>query len=167
MGGHAGEVGCLLWGDRADTPVSVTETGLLRLERDGDGAWRLAGPQAGEFALVNDYLGYLADRNYSPRTVRAYGFDLLAFCRWLAAEEISLDAVTTEVMLEFLRACRQAPLPGRPAGNVVSMTGQRLDRYAATTINHRLAAVTGLFGSGRCGTRMRTARCRRAGRRGS
>ena len=132
-------------GDRADTSVSVTKTSALRLERDADGTWRLAGPPAGEFALVNDYLGYLADRNYSPRTVRAYGFDLLAFCRWLAAEQIGLDGVTTEVVLEFLRACREATLPGRPAGNVVSMTGQRLDRYAATTINHRLAAVTGLF----------------------
>jgi integrase/recombinase XerD len=135
----------LLWGDKSDTPVSVTETAVLRLERDAGGGWRLAGPGAGEFALVNDYLGYLADRNYSPRSVRAYGFDLLAFCRWLAGEEISLDAVTTEVVLEFLRACREAALPGRPSGNVVSMTGQRLDRYAVATINHRLAVVAGLF----------------------
>jgi len=66
--------------------------------------------------LVNEYLGYLADRNYSPRTVRAYGFDLLAFCRWLAGEEIGLDAVTTEVVLEFLRACREATLPGQARG---------------------------------------------------
>jgi site-specific recombinase XerD len=123
----------------------MAETRALRLERDADGTWRLAGTRAGEFALVNDYLGYLADRNYSPRTVRAYGFDLLAFCRWLSGEQIALDRVNTEVVLEFLRACRLATLPGRPAGNVVSMTGQRLDRYAATTINHRLAAVTGLF----------------------
>lgn len=56
---------------------------------------------------MNDYLSYLADRNYSPRTVRAYGFDLLAFCRWLSGEQISLDRVDTEVVLEFLRAlCR-------------------------------------------------------------
>ena len=40
----------------------------------------VAGTGSGEFALVNDYLAYLGDRNYSPRTVRAYGFDLrLAF----------------------------------------------------------------------------------------
>ncbi|MFD4443750.1 site-specific integrase [Nocardia sp. NPDC058519] len=26
--------------------------------------------------------GYLADRNYSPKTVRAYGFDLVMFVRW-------------------------------------------------------------------------------------
>ena len=33
--------------------------------------------------LVNDFLGYLADRGYSPRTVRSYAYDLLAFLRWL------------------------------------------------------------------------------------
>jgi Phage integrase, N-terminal SAM-like domain len=79
----------------------------------------------------NGYLGYLADRNYPPQTARAYGFDLLAFCRWLADERISLADVSTEVVLDFLRACREAGLPGRPQGNVVSITGQRLDRYAA------------------------------------
>ena len=130
---------------RGDTSVSVTETAGLWLERDAEGIWRLAGPRAGGFALVNEYLGYLADRNYSPRTVRAYGFDLLAFCRWLVSGQAGLEAVTTEVVLEFLRACREATLPGRPPGNVVSMTGQRLDRYAVTTINHRLAVITGLF----------------------
>ena len=43
-----------------------------------------------------------------------------------------------------MRYCRQTPIAGRPA-NVVSMTGKRLDRYSSTTINHRLAALTGLF----------------------
>jgi site-specific recombinase XerD len=117
----------------------------LRLESI-DRGWRLAGPGVGGFELINDYLGYLADRNYSPRTVRAYGFDLLAFCRWLLDEDIALVAVDTETLLRFLRFCREASVPGRPAGNVVSLSGQRLDRYPATTINHRLAAITGLFG---------------------
>ena len=47
------------------------------------GRWELTG--AGELSLINDYLGYVADRGYSPRTVRAYAFDLLHFARWLAA----------------------------------------------------------------------------------
>jgi len=66
----------------------------LRLEQDGE-HWQLSGTDAGRFELVNDYLSYLADRNYSPRTGRAYGYDLLAFCRWLLGEEVALDAVTT------------------------------------------------------------------------
>ena len=117
---------------------------LLRLEQRDDG-WVLAGPGADRFGLVNEYLSHLADRNYSPKTLRSYGFDLLAFCRWLHAEEIELAAVTTEVLLRFLAACRQARVPGRPGPNVVSMTGRRLDQYAAATVNHRLIAVSGMF----------------------
>src|SRR5579859_2484635 len=117
---------------------------LLRLEQRDDG-WVLGGPGAERFGLVNEYLSHLADRNYSPKTVRAYGFDLLAFCRWLHAEHVELAAVTTEVLLRFLAACRQARVPGRPGPNVVSLSGRRLDQYAAATVNHRLAAVSGMF----------------------
>jgi site-specific recombinase XerD len=122
----------------------MTDQRELRLESGTEVAWVLVGPGAGKHALVNEYLGYLADRNYSPRTLRAYGYDLLAFCRWLDSEDLDLGSVTTGTVLDFMRHCRQAPIAGRPA-NVVSMTGRRLDQYSATTINHRLAALTGLF----------------------
>src|SRR5947208_11136543 len=110
-----------------------------------DGAWLLAGDDAGRFGLVNEYLSHLADRNYSPCTLRAYGFDLLAFCRWLAGERVELAMVTTDVLLRFLAFCRQARVAGRPGPNVVTLDGRRLDRYSAATINRRLAAVSGLF----------------------
>lgn len=117
----------------------------LRLE-ERDGGWLLAGPVAPQFVLVDEYLAHLADRNYSPKTVRAYGYDLLAFCRWLVAEELPVVGVTTEVLLRFLHACREARVPGRqPGPNVVTMSGRRMDQYAATTINRRLAAISGLF----------------------
>jgi hypothetical protein len=114
----------------------------LRLVEHGDG-WALAGTAVARFDLVNEYLGYLADRNYSPKTVRAYGYDLLAFCRWLDSENVDLAGVTTEVLLGFLHACREASVPGRPGPNVVRLSGRRLDRYSATTINRRLAAISG------------------------
>ncbi len=117
---------------------------ILRLEERGD-CWALAGEAAGRFALVDQYLEHLLDRNYSHATVRAYGYDLLAFCRWLAEGEVVLEQVTTDDLLGFLRACREATVAGRPGPNVVGMDGQRLDRYAATTINRRLAAISGLF----------------------
>lgn len=117
----------------------------LRLERLTDN-WELIGSDVNRFALVNEYLGYLADRNYSPQTVRVYGFSLLAFCRWLTTEDIDLDAVTTDVLLRYLAACRQATVPGRPGPNVVRMDGGRADGYAPATVNHRLAAISGLFG---------------------
>jgi site-specific recombinase XerD len=118
--------------------------GSLRLVRRGDG-WMLAGAASTGFALVDEYLAYLGDGNYSPRTVRAYGFDLLAFCRWLVNEDLALDAVTTDVLLRFLRACREATIPGRPGPNVMRLRGGRADKYTATTINRRFAAVSGLF----------------------
>jgi hypothetical protein len=39
---------------------------------DKHGVWQLRGTAAEEFGLVNEFLGYLADRNFSPRTCRAY-----------------------------------------------------------------------------------------------
>ena len=56
-----------------------------------------------------------------------------------------IDAVTTDVLLRYLAACRQATVPGRPGPNVVRMDGRRADGYAPATVNHRLAAISGLF----------------------
>lgn len=117
----------------------------LSVVRDG-GEWRIVPDAASEVVvLVNDYLGYLADRNYSPQTVRAYAFSLLPFCRWLTDEAIALDAVTTDVLLRFLAWCRKASVSGRPGPNVVRMDGRRANGYAPATINHRLAAISGMF----------------------
>ncbi|TDE60275.1 integrase [Nonomuraea mesophila] len=116
----------------------------LRVEERG-GGWVLSGPAAVGFELVNDYLGYLADRRYSPRTVRAYAFDLLAFCRWLLAEDVALGAVRTEMLLRYLAHCRTATFRGRPGGNVYSIRDGRNTGYAAATVNRRMVAISGLF----------------------
>ncbi len=107
--------------------------------------WRLIGEgSAADLELFNDYLGYLADRNYSPRTVRAYAFDLLHFARWLAAEGVHLEAVVTDTLLRYLAANREARLPGQHA-NVIPLRSGRATGYAPATINRRLAAISGLF----------------------
>lgn len=62
---------------------------LCAVERAG--RWSLVGLGPGGVEVVNDYLSYLADRGYSPRTVRAYAFDLLAFARWLVDEGLAVD----------------------------------------------------------------------------
>jgi site-specific recombinase XerD len=118
---------------------------VLRLE-ERNGRWALAGPAAEAFGLVDDYLAYLVDRNYSPRTVRAYAFDLLHVCRWLVDEGLGLDEATTDTLLRYLAACRMARLPGRPGGKVYPIRDGRNMGYAPATINRRLAAISGLFG---------------------
>lgn len=116
----------------------------LKLERDGE-CWALTGPAAAGFGAINEYLSYLADRNYSLKTVRAYGFDLLDFARWLSSENVTIAGVTTDVLPGYLAASRRARVPGRPGPNFVSMQGMRLDRYAPSTINRRMAAIGGMF----------------------
>lgn len=95
--------------------------------------------------LVNEFLTHLADRNYSPRTQRAYAFDLMAFGRWLETEGVALSEVDTDVLLRFLTACREMTVAGRPGRNVYSIKDGRSTGYAASTINRRLAAVSALF----------------------
>ena len=94
---------------------------------------------------MNDYLSYLTDRSFSPRTVRSYAYDLLHFCRWLSSEDIGLDAVVTDTLIRFLAACRQAVLPGQRGGNVVGLRSGRSSGYAPATVNRRMAAISGLF----------------------
>jgi integrase len=77
--------------------------------------------------------------------VRAYVFDLLAFCRWLLAEDTRLGDVTAEVLLRYLSHCRTATFRGRPGGNVYSIRDGRSTGYAAATVNRRMAAISGLF----------------------
>jgi site-specific recombinase XerD len=109
--------------------------------------------------LINDYLGYLVDRAYSPHSVEAYAFDLLTFARWLESEHLALETVTTDSLVRYLAACRAAPVRGRPGGNVYSIRDGRNAGFAPSTINRRLAAISGLFPTARCSTRAHGARC--------
>lgn len=108
--------------------------------------WRLTGPdESVSLVGMNEYLGYLADRNYSPRTVRTYGYGLLTFARWLTASGLTIDEVGTSGVLDFLSSCRQETVRGRPGSNVLDLNGNRRDRLSPASINLRLAAVTGLY----------------------
>jgi site-specific recombinase XerD len=100
--------------------------GNLQAEQRDHG-WVLTGPaSSGVLRLCNDYLGYLADRNYAAGTRRSYAFDLLAFARWLTTHHVELEAVDAGALLWFLASCREAGL-------------------APATTNRRMAAISGLF----------------------
>ena len=116
----------------------------LRVERR-DGRWALAGDGFDDLDLLNEFLGYLADRNYAPLTVRSYAFDLLHFARWMGSESHSLDAVNTDLLLRYLAACRSQLLAHQRGGNVFSIRDGRSSGYAPRTVNRRLAALSGLF----------------------
>jgi site-specific recombinase XerD len=97
--------------------------GEFRVEA-GDDGWVVTGPHVVGLPLINDYLRYLGDRHYAPGTRRSYAFDLLALCRWLDEERLTLDRVDTAALLRFLGSCQG---------------------LAAATVNRRLAAISGLF----------------------
>ncbi|MFK5648040.1 tyrosine-type recombinase/integrase [Ornithinimicrobium sp. LYQ121] len=122
-----------------------TDAGAVSL-RQVDQRWELTCPARPELVAVpNAYLGYLTDRNYSPRTVRTYGFGLVAFCRWAHGTGKDVEAVSTDDLLSFLSACRQQVVAGRGGPNVVDLAGRRTDRLAPASVNLRLAAVAGMY----------------------
>ncbi|MGC9156390.1 MAG: tyrosine-type recombinase/integrase, partial [Ferrimicrobium sp.] len=84
-------------------------------------------------------------RRYSPRTVRAYAYDLLHFCRWLDSVGTPLDEVSVDTLLSFLAECRETVLPHQLGANVIDLRSHRSTGYAPATVNRRLAAVSGLF----------------------
>src|SRR5258708_257725 len=114
----------------------MTDADKLRVSGSGE-RWRIDGgwPEA-DLQLCNDYLSYLADRRYSPASVRAYAFDLLHFARWLAGEDTSLDAVDTDALLRYLAACRAEHREGQH-GTVTSPAGGRAPGIAPATTNRR------------------------------
>ena len=133
--------------DRAGS-MSVTHVPCLTVTFCGlPEAGSAGGSRAGrgrDRQLCNDYLGYLADRGYSPASVRAYAFDLLDFARWLAGEGLGPGRGEHRCA-----AALPGRLPGRaprgPARQRDLHASGRAAGFAPATINRRLAAISGLF----------------------
>jgi site-specific recombinase XerD len=83
---------------------------------------RCKGKGSAEFGLfaenaplekANQYLKALQIRGHSPHTIRAYGYDLLAFYRWLKNAEKEVAGLSAHDLLFFTEAQRQAGLRPR------------------------------------------------------
>ncbi len=105
-----------------------------------DGSHRLVG-DSDVVGLANRWLAHLEVREFSPRTVRAYAFDVLNFTRFLEERSISLAGVVPMDLFDWLAwQSNPAPTAGR---RVVRLQERR--GAAASTMNRRVAAVRGLF----------------------
>ena len=94
--------------------------------RAGVCAYRLLDDQDRELKWVNEFLDYQHVRGLSPRSLRAYGFDLLHFARWWTRTDLS--ALNEARLLDYVRyQLEQEPKP------------------TPQTINHRLTVLHCLY----------------------
>src|SRR5258708_1415648 len=104
----------------------------LRFQTAGPGSaspYRLLDPHDGEVAWVNEFLDVQHLRGLSPRSLRAYGYDLLHFARWWTrAGHGPLETLNEALLLDYLRhQLDQQPKP------------------TPQTVNHRLGVLHRLY----------------------
>jgi integrase/recombinase XerD len=101
--------------------MTPTATFQVRLHSPGtQSLWELLGPDGLPLPDVERFLNTLRLRGLSPRTARAYAFDLLCAYRWMHQARIQPRQLRAPQLLEFIEFQRRPP----PA--------------AASTINRRL-----------------------------
>jgi integrase/recombinase XerD len=106
----------------------------LAFRRDsgpGLSPYRLLGVTGKEIAAANEFLDALATRGLSERSLRAYGYSLVNFWRWLVREKVDFRRLCEADLLTYIRFQHGAA----PAGTKV----------APTNINHRLTVVRSLY----------------------
>lgn len=59
--------------------------------------------QGHEITWTNDFLDAQHLRQLSPRSLRAYGYDLLHFARWLQSRPQTLSEITESMLLDYVR----------------------------------------------------------------
>lgn len=90
--------------------------------------FRLLDEEGHEIAWVNDFLDAQHIRQLSPRSLRAYAYDLLHFARWFQSQHQTLSAITESTLLDYVRhQLNQQPRPTPP------------------TVNHRLTVIRCLY----------------------
>lgn len=86
--------------------------------------YRLLDDADHEIAWANDFLDAQHLRQLSPRSLRAYAYDLLHFARWFQSRLQTLSEITESTLLDYVRhQLTQQPRP------------------TAQTVNHRLTVI--------------------------
>lgn len=90
--------------------------------------YRLLDDAGHEIGWVNDFLDAQHLRQLSPRSLRAYAYDLLHFARWFQSQHKTLSAITESTLVDYVRhQLNQQPRP------------------TPQTINHRLTVIRCLY----------------------
>jgi site-specific recombinase XerD len=90
--------------------------------------YRVIDERGHELAWVNDFLDAQHIRRLSPRSLRAYAYDLLHFARWFQTRSETLAAITESTLLDYVRhQLDQQPQP------------------TPQTVNHRLTVIHCLY----------------------
>ncbi len=90
--------------------------------------YRLLDEENREITWVNDFLDAQHLRQLSPRSLRAYAYDLLHFARWFQHQPEAFSEITESTLLDYVRhQLTQQPQP------------------APQTVNHRLTVIRCLY----------------------
>ena len=90
--------------------------------------YRVVDEQGKETVWANDFLDAQHMRRLSPRSLRAYAYDLLHFARWFQNQPQSLSEITESTLLDYVRhQLNQHPQP------------------TPQTVNHRLTVIRCLY----------------------
>ena len=88
--------------------------------------YRLLDPQSQPISWANDFLDAQHARQLSPRSLRAYAYDLLHFARWFQGQPLA--DITESTLLDYVRyQLSQQPQP------------------TPQTVNHRLTVIRYLY----------------------
>jgi integrase/recombinase XerD len=101
---------------------------LVRTHQLAACPYRLLDEENHEVTWVNDFLDAQHLRQLSPRSLRAYAYDLLHFARWFHSQPQALSEITESTLLDYVRhQLTQQPQP------------------TPQTVNHRLSVIRCLY----------------------
>lgn len=100
-------------------------------------------------SVVSDFLDYLAARDCSPNTVRAYAYDLAQLWSFLEIKKIAWTELTTELAVELLIRLRGETTRRRGPSRslVLKASGGKAvpSRRSPATVNRAMAAISAFY----------------------